>query len=138
MDILNFNQQLSTKSAYEYCKFIYVIREPEYVLNSLIKKDKMNFSFAKRYYCFRLRRLYEMAKKTPEAIFLTWDDIKSKKKLELVENYLNIKEKINLDNSLISKFSEDIDGSIPYSDLIKVENTYEKYLFFLKNLNLQY
>ena len=64
----------------------------------------MNFSFAKRYYCFRLRRLYEMAKKTPGAIFLTWDDIKSKKKLELVENYLNIKEKINLDNSLISKF----------------------------------
>ena len=79
-----------------------------------------------------------MAKKTPGAIFLTWDDIKSKKKLELVENYLNIKEKINLDNSLISKFSEDIDCSIPYSDLIKVENTYEKYLFFLKNLNLQY
>jgi hypothetical protein len=138
MDVLNFNQQLSTKTAYEYCKFIYVIREPEYVINSLVKKDKMNFSFAKRYYCFRLRRLYEMAKKTPEAIFLTWDDIKSKKKLELVENYLNIKEKINLDNSLISKFSEDIDGSIPYSDLIKVENTYEKYLFFLKNLNLQY
>ena len=138
MDVLNFNQQLSTKTAYEYCKFIYFIRELEYVLNSLIKKDKMNFSFAKRYYCFRLRRLYEMAKKTPGAIFLTWDDIKGKKKLELVENYLNIKEKINLDNSLISKFSEDIDGSIPYSDLIKVENTYEKYLFFLKNLNLQY
>ena len=68
MDELLYNQQLQTKDAYEICKFIYVIRHPIASISLMIAKDKIKPSFACRYYSFRMRRLCEMAKRTPGAV----------------------------------------------------------------------
>lgn len=135
MDELLFNYNLSTSVAYKECKFIYVIREPEAVLNKLIN-DKIKIFYAIRYYSYRLRRIFEMSRRTPGAILLTWEDLIHNRGMNLIEDYLSLKEPINLkiDNKIID--NKIIDNKIGLTLLSEVEETYQKYLYYLKNQNL--
>lgn len=137
MEELNRNIDLTTKIAYEKCNFIYVIREPKPVLNFLIGNDKMKPSFAARYYLFRLRRLCEMAKRTPNAILLTWQDLVTARCNPLIENYLSLKQPIEPYN--LDRFKKNFSTDLVNFDLLsQAESAYEKYLYFLKQQNLQY
>jgi hypothetical protein len=137
MEELNKNIDLTTKAAYKKCKFIYVIREPKPVLNFLIGNDKMKPSFATRYYLFRLRRLCEMAKRTPNAILLTWEDLITGRCNSWIENYLSLKQLMQPFD--LDRFKKSFSTDLAGLDLIsEAENGYEKYLYFLKKQNLQY
>jgi hypothetical protein len=137
MDELIYNYQFSTKDAYKYCKFLYLIREPEAVLKFLIVNQKFKPQFAIRYYTYRLRRLCEMAKRTPGAVLLTWNDLDSNRGISLIEDYLGLKQSIIYDQSYLSPFKINFPSiSLPF--LADVENTHEKYLYYLKNQNIQY
>ena len=139
MDELLFNHNLSTKAAYKECKFIYILREPKEVLNLLVYKNNMKPSFAVRYYTYRIRRLCEMSKRTPGAVLLTWNDLLENKGLSLIEDYLNLKQPISFNcfdfNKLEKKFSNDL---VDFKTRSRTEDSYQKYLFFLKNQNLRY
>jgi hypothetical protein len=94
MDELLYNFWLQTKDAYKHCKFIYVIRPPEQTLNELVRIYKPQA--ACNYYCYRLRRMCEMAKRTPGAVLLTWEDIETGRGLPLVERYLGLKQPLEM------------------------------------------
>lgn len=135
MDKLLYNHQLSTKIIYKKFKFIYLIREPNFVLNSLIYQDKKKISFAVRYYTYRLRRLYEMSRKTPEAVFLTWENLSNKLTSSLIENYLELKSPLILD---FIKDNIEIDTDlIPRKIRLETNDIYEKYLYLFKNEHLK-
>ena len=136
MDELLYNWQFTDKSALKVCKFVYLIRKPQPVLNSFVKYNKLAPEFAARHYLFRLRRICEMAKRTPKAVLLTFDDLSRGEGLNLIENYLELKNPINLDFKLFDSHEEE--NNFPISLLNTVENCYERYLFFLKNQNIFY
>jgi hypothetical protein len=137
MDELLHNHHLSTKVAYNECKFIYVLREPADVLNLLINNHKMKPSFALRYYTYRLRRLCEMAKRTPGAVLLTWDNLIENRGIDLIEKYLNLKQPIFFNPDLLS-FLKTTNNSMEYKFISKVEDAYQHYLYYLKNQNILY
>lgn len=137
MDELLHNHHLSTKVAYKECKFIYVLREPVDVLNLLINKHKMKPSFAIRYYTYRLRRLCEMAKRTPNAVLLTWDDLIESRGINLIEEYLNLKQPVFFNSDLLCSLKP-TNNSIDFKFISKVEDTYQRYLYYLKNQNIRY
>jgi len=134
LDNLVYNYQISTKSVYDYCKFIYVLTKPEHVINSLISIEKKKVSHAINYYNFRLRRICEMAKRTPGAIFLTFEDMAQGKGMNLISDYLELREPVEFNPLYLAPFqktfSTDLLGSVLRS---QVEDTYERYLYFLKN-----
>lgn len=139
MEEVLFNYCLGTKDAYKYCKFIYVVRPPRPVLNLMVASKQCQPAFAYRYYCYRLRRLCEMAKRTPKAVLLTWDDLSEGRGIDLIEKYLTLKQSIPFDPDLLRSHK-----SVPVADLLHekllqaAERAYEKYLHFLKHQALVY
>ena len=61
-DELCFNHQLRSRSLYQACHYIYVVREPAVSLPLIVGEGYTDI-MALNYYCFRLRRLCEMAQK---------------------------------------------------------------------------
>lgn len=132
-DHLLYNFLFSCKRLYEISKFIYVICTPRKCLNKIIDKHKKyNEERALNYYTFRLRRIYEMAKRTPGAVFLTQEDLQNENALFIIEKYLGIShiKDVELKNDETKNIFNEV--------LIeKAEECYEKYFYKIKNLNLK-
>jgi len=132
-DHLLYNTSLLSKAFYHFSKFIYVIREAKPTLNGIVSDANLpyNQETAFRYYCFRLRRMYEMARRTPGAIFLREEDIP--------KSLLLIQEEHELKHPLV-----DIPAEVSGEDVIdatlavQAQDVYEKYLFYFKQLNLKF
>ncbi|RTK96633.1 MAG: hypothetical protein EKK64_03350 [Neisseriaceae bacterium] len=135
MDEILTNYSFYLKKDYNKCSFIYLIREPKETLSLMIKKSEKSPEFAVREYCFRLRRICEIARNTPGALFLTFKDLEKEDNIVLIENYLNLKEDLILTEELLSPCrAEKI--YIKKELLEKAQTSYEKYLFFIRNQNL--
>ena len=136
MNELLFNYELCTKAAYTNCKFIYLIRSPEIVLGNLVEQQDMKLPCAIRYYTYRLRRLCEMAKRTPGAVLLTWDDLNANRGINLIDEYLELKQEIIYDSVFLDNFREENNVKIKLEVKNSVEDTYQKYLYWLKTNTL--
>ena len=130
-----FNHVITCKDLYNYCKFIYVIREPEPVLNALVGFKTYPANCAVRHYCYRLRRICEMAKRTPGAVFLTWEDLKLGRGDSLIENYLDLKETLKTNTDLFVTPPKR-DNLLSFEQMQWASRCYEKHLYFLKQQNL--
>lgn len=135
-DHLLFNMSLSCKKLYEFCKFIYIIRPPRASLNEIsnYRQKKYEENSAARYYRFRLRRICEMAKRTPNSVFCTWDDLASGKAFPVIEKYLGLTTQLKTDYyqfnaSLHDNFSEKL--------IIECDDAYERYFYYLSKLDLK-
>ena len=128
-----FNKDFSCKAFYSFTKFIYLIRPAKPTLWE-IKTNKEEYSelTACRYYCFRLRRIYEMARSTPGAILLTYDDLSSRKGLDLIQEYLNLAQPL-VSQKLLEPKEEDFSSFL----MNTAQDCYEKYLYHLKQLDLK-
>lgn len=133
MDELLYNYQLSTKTAYDYCRFIYVIRKPESVMGYMVANDKKKASFAIRYYNYRLRRLYEMSKRTTGAILLTYDDLLENRCIDQIDSYLGLKQPIIFNPSLLLPYQRVFNlQQITPTVIDDLNDTYERYLFLMR------
>lgn len=130
---LLFNMHFTSSVFYDFCKFIYIIRDAKSTIEEIMSDKKRNYSLnnAIRYYCYRLRRMCEMAKKTPGAILLRWQDLSTREGLELVEDYLNLKQP--LEERLFS--SPEITLASELTD--KSQDVFERHLYYLNNLDLR-
>jgi hypothetical protein len=127
MDELLFNYSLQTKDAYKLCKFVYVVRPPERALNELVVDGYKPWA-ACNYYCYRLRRMCEMAKRTPGAVLLTYEDIVTGRGFPLVEEYLNLKTKLEV---VPTKKGTSVSSLVP-SDLVRhADRAFNRYFHFL-------
>jgi len=132
MDELLYNYSFAFPPLYQWCKFIYLVREARPTLNTIVSKPQ-SFSYkyspesANKYYKYRLRRMCEMAKRTPKAILLTYDDLISGRKFPAIEKYLNLKEPIKTE-----EIKEDIQDVMDVSLINEAQESFERHLFYLK------
>ena len=126
-DHLLYNTQLSTIALYKFCQFIYVIRPARPSLNiiSCTKGAKSAY----RYYCFRLRRICEMAKRTPNALLVTWNDLSNGRAFSCIEKLLNLKEELKPTHQ---SFMVENEPAPEYQE--KSQDSYERHLYYLKHL----
>ena len=130
-DHILYNMSISSKCFYDFCKFIYVIREPRPTLNYIVSNYNYSPENAKSYYCFRLRRIYEMFKKTKNSIFLNWEDLSNGSAFCLIEKYLDLNKKLDIK---LDYFKSGYKNSCDENLLIQAEDTYEKYYYYFKEI----
>lgn len=138
IDELLSNMQLRTKEAYGLCKFVYVVRSPEQVINYMVVRKNIRADYAARAYLFRIRRLCEMAKRTPGAVLLTYDDLREGRGIDLIEEHLCLKEPIKWRPASLAPVSMRLSpANFAPEALAQVEEGWERYLYFLKNQSLR-
>lgn len=125
-DCLLKNFNLQTKSLYSLCKFIYFISPAKYSINRIMSELGVQPLFASRYYCYRLRRIYEMVREN-SGVFVNTQ--KFQDSLNEIKNYLDLTEELN-GNFEESPF-EDI---APFEVVKYCEERYEYYLYKIKSL----
>ena len=130
-DLLLHNINFSCPSLHKICKFIYIIREAKPSLNENLMHPR---KYQEAYYRFRLRRMYEMARNTPGAVFLTWDDMRSGRGNGLIEEYLSLKESLVKRSEI---FPISIKDRISFDEIARCQDVYEKYFFKMRSLNLR-
>lgn len=127
-DHLLYNFLFSCKRLYQISKFIYIISRPRRTLNLIIKNHlEYDQERAYNYYIFRIRRIYEMIKKTPDCVFLTYED------LQLGKYSFIIQEKFNFE---IKSQSFEMNYENLFNEVLieKAEKYYEKYFYKIKNI----
>jgi hypothetical protein len=138
MDELLFSHLFSTESFYSGGKFIYIVRDPIPTLNGIVSHHKYSPEGATRYYCYRLGRICEMAKRTPGAILLLWEDLQTGRFNEEVEKYLNLKTNILNSSNYFEAYQKESPDVIPTEMKKWAERSYERHLYFLKKQDLRY
>ena len=131
LDELIYNHSFSFKPLYEHCKFIYVVREAKSTINGIVKHHNLKHQSALRYYSYRLRRLCEMSKNTPNSLLVTWDDMISGKCIDPISELLSLKSnfKLNLNFNHYKDFNDKV-----HYDLIKQgQESYERHIMYLKS-----
>ena len=128
-----FNHQISSDIVYQHCKFIYLVRRPEDAISEFLK-NKVSLNYAINYYMYRLRRICEMCKKTPNAIFLTFDDLKNGIGFSEIETYLKLKKPLEYELENYKNYaSQHKPELIDFQIRKNLEERYEKYLSWVKN-----
>lgn len=127
IDELVYNHSC-TEVMYRMCKFIYVVREADQSIKCLVEHCGYQPLQAVRYYCFRLRRLCEMAKQT-SGLLLTADDVATGRFVEPVKELLGFKK------PLLKSESEIISSNINVSqELIDyAQKRYEAHFAYLRH-----
>lgn len=123
LDELVQNHQFTGKSLYPFCRFIYFIRDAKRSLFEIVKQERQS-SHMCRYYCYRLRRIFEMARKTPKATFLTWDDL-VKGKTKKLEEFLRLKEPLSFSPEEFT--FKNYNQLLSSNQIEEMEQVYEKY-----------
>lgn len=131
-DHILFNTDFSSNVFYDYAKFIYVVRDGRSTLENILSDERLNYDLDKAvlYYSFRLRRMYEMATRTPKSIFLNYKQMYEEDNLKAIESYLDLKEPLK------GREVEFADFKLSRSQTDRCQEVFEKYLFKFKNLNL--
>lgn len=83
------NTTITNKRIYN-CHFIYLIRNPSESLQSILDSG-YSYNGAVKYYCHRLRRIYEMTHFTKKHILLDYEDLSE----DNVNNFLGTNIKIH-------------------------------------------
>jgi hypothetical protein len=126
VDKVMFNFEVINLQYLQMCEYIFLVREAKGSLNSIVKSGKLTPEAATRYYTFRLRRLCEMAKKSPRRLVITWDDLVDKSCLASLRTYLGMKELPSF-----YRAQEEVDLVDPLL-VMQGQKSYEKHLQYLK------
>ena len=130
-DHLLLNIAFSCEALHSICKFIYMVREAKPSLNENTFHPRRT---VETYYRFRLRRMYEMAYKTPGAVLLTWDDVRTGRGLSVIEEYLGLKDSLVPQAERFIKSTQD---HIPFESVDRAQDAYEEYLYRMRSLDLR-
>lgn len=116
LDVIKANQQLTCRELSRSCGMIYFLDHPQNILKDEMLKH-LDLRNAIRYYCYRMRGLYENWLRNP-TIWMNWDP---EKVLE-VQRHFNLPSSIELESSgeMISEEAQDCYER--YLKLFKINN----------------
>lgn len=134
-DALLYNMQLSCRSLYGECKYIYLVRPARASLNVIARSGlKYAESSAASYYRFRLRRMCEMARRTPDAMLVTWDDLAKGRAFPTIEDHLGLNAQLS---TTYEEFAAETGDHFNERLVNECQDAYERYYYYLNKLNLK-
>ena len=130
LDHILYNHEFSCKELFKYLNFVYVIGDPKKSLDNIVRNKTYDERTACNYYCFRVRRIYEMIKKSSDCLVFFDEDLQNDETYNKIHQMLGIKDKIKIKNNTQDKKEIYIDRSI----MSEAESFYEKYRYKIKSL----
>jgi len=127
-DHLLFNSSISSRALYRTCRFIFIVRPARGSLEGIMaygyEPDQ-----ASAYYRFRLRRICEMARRSPSALILTWDDLAKD------ESMIKIKDQLGLRTPPgPPALGHPTTDRCPEGVVERCQDSYERYHYYLNSL----
>jgi hypothetical protein len=129
-DHILYNHEFSCKELFKYLSFVYVIGDPKKSLDNIVYNKTYDERTACNYYCFRVRRIYEMIKKSNNCLAFFDEDLQNDETYNKIHQMLGIKDKIKIKNNTQDKKEIYIDRNI----MSEAERFYEKYRYKIKSL----
>jgi hypothetical protein len=129
-DHILYNHEFSCKELFKYLNFVYVIGDPRNSLKNMVYNKIYNEQTTCNYYCFRVRRIYEMIKKSNNYLAFFDEDLQNSEIYNKIYQMIGIKDKIKIKNKRQDKKEIYIDRNI----MSEAENFYEKYRYKIKSL----
>jgi hypothetical protein len=129
-DHILYNHEFSCKELFKYLNFVYVIGNPKKSLDNIVHNKTYDERTACNYYCFRVRRIYEMIKKSNDCLVFFDEDLQNDETYNKIHQMLGIKDKIKIKNKIQDKKEIYIDRNI----MSEAERFYEKYRYKIKNI----
>lgn len=121
------NHRLCHNCFYKWAQFVYVIKDARHSLHAMQPPDAKTADINFRYYGYRLRRICEMARKTPGAVLLT-----NLTNLKPLEEYLNLQESLGE----VAPNSIEPCKFVTPEHIRKAQESFERHYFYLRNLDL--
>lgn len=131
---INYNYQLGSKNLVPHAHYLFVVRSPEPVLNILMSQGGYAEQGAAMYYCYRLRRICEIAKRAKHGMLLTYDDIRQGEYVKPIKSFLNLREDVSYEPEMFDNSKSS--NTVKKDTLEWCQDCYERHLFFLKSLPL--
>lgn len=132
---LNFNYQLGSKNIMQHAHYLFSVRQPEPVLNILVSQVGYSEQGAAMYYCYRLRRICEIAKRVNHGMLLTYDNIQNGEYVVPIKSFLSLRDDVLYDYNIFNHLKT-TSNTIKKDTLAWCQDCYERHLFFLKSLPL--
>ena len=129
-DHILYNHEFSCKELFKYLNFVYVVGDPKKSLDSIVHNKIYDERTACNYYCFRVRRIYEMIKKSNGCLVFFDEDLQNDETYNKIHQMIGIKDKIKIKNKTQDKKEIYIDRNI----MSEAESFYEKYRYKIKSL----
>ncbi len=130
-DHLLFNASITSREMYGRFLNIFVVRPARHSLNEIIRMG-YNERGASSYYRFRLRRICEMAKRSPDSILVSWEELAKESTADIISEYLGLPTPIS--PPLPFEPSEEVCSE---STVEECQMAYERYYYYLNGLNLR-
>ena len=132
---LTANYQLGSKISLPHVHHLFVVRQPDPVLNFLVANGIYNQTSAAMYYCYRLRRICEIAKRAKYGMLLTFDDIQSGAYTTPIKSFLGLKDDVSHIPAVFDHLKSA--NNVIKKDILEwCRDCYERHLFFLRSLPL--
>lgn len=131
-DHLLFNASISSRDIYSSCRLILVIRPARHSLNQIIRGG-YSPSGAGAYYRFRLRRMCEVARRSPGALLLTWDDLAKERSMRIIEEYVGLSSPLTPPEPPNEQESE----ICPEAVVEECQKAYDRYYYYLSQIELR-
>lgn len=132
-DHLVYNYQFSYKELFKYLYFVYYIENPKKAIANIVANKFYNQKTACDYYCLRLRRMYEMIKKSKNSLVFFDEDANNPEIYKKIHKMLGINDRLKI--KLKSKNKQEI--KINKQVLDEAEEFYEKYRYVIGQLKSQ-
>jgi hypothetical protein len=129
-DHILYNHEFSCKELFKYLNFVYVVGDPKKSLDNIVHNKTYDERTACNYYCFRVRRIYEMIKKSNDCLVFFDEDLQNDETYNKIHQTIGIKDKIKIKNNTQDKKEIYIDRNI----MNEAESFYEKYRYKIKSL----
>ena len=129
---LLLNHSLSHVGILDFAKFVYFIRPGSHTIQDMMRSGVFTPNNCLLHYSYRLQRICEMARKTPGAVLLTWEDLQAGRGMDLVGNYLRVPYRFT--QPKVSPFSKN--NKVAPEILKKADECYERYYYYLRQFDL--
>jgi hypothetical protein len=128
-DHILYNHEFTCKNLFQFIYFVYIIGDPKKTITNLVYKNIYDQKIACNYYCFRIRRIYEMIKNSKNYLLFFEEDLVKEDLYFKIQKMLGIRDKLKIK----IKPQEKIDIKIEKSLMDETEAFYEKYRYECKS-----
>jgi hypothetical protein len=133
---INHNFQLGPKNIAPHAHYLFVLRRPEPSIGLMVQNGVYRPHEAAMYYCYRLRRMCEIAKRVGTGMLLTYEDLESGEYVTPLSKFLGLKEEAEFDPKVFQAMRPTSKTSLG-RDEAWCEDCYERHLYYLKSLPLE-